>query len=65
MRQPKGRHFILLPFAAEGDTFFPEFADQFPLYEILESNPEAEWRRYFETNVSVAALTVTSLTVIV
>lgn len=42
-------YLTLLPFAAEGDTFFPEFADQFPHYEILESTPEAEWRRYFRS----------------
>lgn len=40
-------YLTLLPFEAEGDTFFPEFAGQFPRYEILESTPEAEWRRYF------------------
>ena len=28
-------YLTLLPFAAEGDTYFPEFADQFPRYEIL------------------------------
>ena len=39
-------YLTLLPFEAEGDTVFPEFADQFPHYEILESTPEAEWRRY-------------------
>ena len=39
-------YLTLLPFAAEGDTYFPDFADQFPHYEILESTPEAEWRRY-------------------
>jgi len=42
-------YLTLLPFAAEGDTYFPEFADQFPRYEILESTSEAEWRRYFRS----------------
>ena len=35
-----------LPFAADGDAFFPEFEHEFPVCEILESSPEAEWRRY-------------------
>lgn len=36
-----------LPFVAEGDTFFPEFESEFPRSEVLESTPEAEWRRYY------------------
>ena len=40
-------YLTLLPFEAEGDTFFPDFADQFPRHETLASTPEAEWRRYF------------------
>ena len=29
-----------------GDTIFPEFEDQFPGYELVESYPEFEVRRY-------------------
>ena len=29
-----------------GDTIFPEFEDQFPEYELLESHPEFEVRKY-------------------
>ncbi|NQX01935.1 dihydrofolate reductase [bacterium] len=30
-----------------GDTWFPDFTSQFPQWEILESHPEFEVRRYF------------------
>jgi dihydrofolate reductase len=30
-----------------GDTWFPEFTSRFPQWEILETHPEFEVRRYF------------------
>jgi dihydrofolate reductase len=36
-----------LNFTTEGDTFFPSFESAFPRCEVLESSPEAVWKRYF------------------
>jgi dihydrofolate reductase len=38
-----------LNFTTEGDTFFPEFEQEFPRSEVLETAPEAVWKRYYRT----------------
>ncbi len=40
-------YLTLLADDAEGDTFFPEFESAFPVWEVLETGPHCEWRRYF------------------
>jgi dihydrofolate reductase len=39
-------YLTLLPISPEGDTFFPDFESKFPAMEVLQTSPEAEWRRY-------------------
>ena len=36
-----------LNFTSEGDAFFPAFEQDFPRQEILETAPEAVWKRYW------------------
>ena len=35
----------------EGDAYFPDFADYFADYEVIEKQDEFEWRRYRKSTV--------------